>query len=346
MKSQIALYFFCAACLLAALSQRPPFIPKRRPLVEPPPPVKARAYVLGEKSNLTYKEIKAHKRLHLMHLFTPSGMHLTALLCLPAWFLRRRRKTFLLILASIFAACLGLGALESFRRMCLVLGVSRIARRFSFATIALGFGLDLLIGFWQRGAFTPSISWSMSLLFMGTIVLQRFESKRSLYMGLLGAQALVGLAFNQAVYPLGLLLSWMMVALFPLFFPFFVVESFLWPGLSASSLFLFAVETLSLGAGPSLPAGLGFFFCVSYFAGLWPFFIRRMGAFALVASLLPYSLPNLPRHYQKAPTFPFPPPKFYQKKTIHTWGVQFFYHNQMVCRSRPYQWGWSTRCRK
>ncbi len=349
-KSQIALYLFCAASLWAALALREPYNYRFRRAAKSHPPIKARAYVLGEKSHLSRSELKAHRKLHLMHLFTPSGMHLTALLCLPAWFLRRKRKIFFAVLATVFVCALALGAPESFRRMCLILGLGRICRRFNFAIVGGGFFLDFLITLALRGWGLPSVSWSMSLLFMGTIVLQRLEPKRSLYMGLLGAQALIGVFFQQAVSPLGLLLGWVMVALFPCFFPLFLVESLLWPSFSASSLYLFLVQILAQAAGPAIPAYLGLGFTALYFFKLWPFVFYRLGhhpgLVLLGLALFPYRLPNLPRHYQRPLPFPAPPPRTYQSKTIHTWGVKFHYRGGMVCRSRLYHRGWSTRCRK
>ncbi len=334
MKSQIWLYLFCGAGLFWALNRTHPSYSKVFPS-KISPQSKARAYVLGEKFQLTRKEVRAHRKLHLIHLFTPSGMHLSALLFLPALLLKRRKKAFFFLLTTVFVGALYFEAPHSFRRMCLVLGLTKVTKQLTFQTVLWGFTLDLALG----GFWASPLSWFMSLLFLGTLTLQLYQNKRSLYVGFLGAQALVGLIFQQPIYPLGMALGWIVTDLFPWLFPLLLIESFPLPGFPLSHLLLFTIQKLSLLAGPELPPLLGLIIALFYFS--------KLSRYAWLLLLLsPVSLPNLPRHYQKATPFPSPPPHQYENKKNYAWGTQFIYQNGMICRSRLYQKGWSTRCKK
>ena len=352
MKSQLGLYLFCGLGILWSLnnsrvdypSPKSPFLHGRSG-----PKVKARAYILGEKFHLNSREKRAHKKLHLIHLFSPSGMHLSALLFLPSLFLRKRKKIFLLLLAFVFGAALFFDLPHSFRRMCLVLGAIKITQRFNFFVVALAFLLDLVLGLFWEGFWSKPLSWFMSFLFMGTLTLQLHGGKRSLYMAFLGGQAVVGLCFEQAVYPVGMALGWLVTALFPCFFPLLLVESFIPPFFPFSSWsILWIVDKLSWAAGPQISPLLALVMACFYFGpGSGTRRFQIFSALLLIYfSLLPSKLFNLPQRYQTATPFPAPPPPLFLDRKIYSWGLKFSYPNAMVCRSRLYGAGWSTRCRK
>ena len=58
----------------------------------------ARAYFTGDKSKLKRKVIKAHRKLGLMHLMTPSGLHLSSFFLLIKPFAKHHRIKCLLSL--------------------------------------------------------------------------------------------------------------------------------------------------------------------------------------------------------------------------------------------------------
>ena len=338
MKSQIFLYLFCGLGLWWAINRPPPtssYKPGSYYKYAICPKIKARAYVWGEKYHLLPSERKAHYKLHLTHLFTPSGIHLSALLLFPAWFLKRRKKTFLLLLLIIFVLAYFFSSLHSFKRMCLVALLSRMSRQFNFRVVAGAFLIDLIIG----GFWASPLSWFMSLLFLGTIALQLYSNKRTFFMAFLGGQALVGLLFSNAIYPVGMVLGWLVMTLFSFIFPLLLVESFLLSKSFFSLPLVLLVKKLSLLAGPSLAAWAGLAMAVLYFLNY-----RRMALLLLL--LLPINVANLPRHRQKSATFPVAPPRPFVSVKYHAWGSRFDYKNGMVCRSRLYLDGWSTRCRK
>ena len=78
----------------------------------------ARAYLTGDKKGLSRKIIKHHKNLNLMHLMTPSGLHLSSLLIMTSPIVRTPVLKSL-FLSLLFISCYPLVGLDSFIRMIL-----------------------------------------------------------------------------------------------------------------------------------------------------------------------------------------------------------------------------------
>ena len=183
------------------------------------------AYNTGNKKRVGNKIKKAHKRLHLLHLFTPSGIHLSALylfiLPLFYWLKKRNRLFYEFIWMGVAILPFWPTGLYSIKRMAMFRILwhvnQKISKKFSpihifFAT----FLLDLLFGNFKNSP----LSFIYSFLFLGIIVTTSFNHKKSLF-ALFGGQIIIGFFDLKAITHLGFVFGAALTGLFGLFFPFF-----------------------------------------------------------------------------------------------------------------------------
>ena len=333
MYRQIILYFFCGIGLWYSASNRT-YTKTRLQTDIFKKSQKARAYILGEKKRLKRNEIKAHHKLHIIHLLTPSGLHLSALLILLVPFLRKKPKLFWPCLGIIYALSGLLGNAHAFRRMLLLTGVARLRKQFDFKTLLISFLLDALFG----SLYDNPLSWFMSLLFLGIIIIHIHEPKYKFFFNILIAQSIIGLVFGNLIYPIGIIIGWLVTALFPLAFPLLIVES-IFPFTNFSQFMVDAIVWLSQFSGYGfLPKTILIVLTIIIF----PF--KKLLWVALIVWSIP--LDNLPKNYQKPPPFPFSPIEKPIRAIYRPWGVKLIYSNKIICRSRLYRGGWSSHCRK
>ena len=238
---KLAFVYLCSFLMLCFYHKghalRKPFVPqKRKPvshrhkemrqIVKPTHLVNLLiAYNTGSKKKLNRKMKKAHKTLHLIHLFTPSGIHLSALyLSLWPLFSLARKKGSILYNTLWFGTALFpfiLSGLYSIKRMALLRILWRLNRKFKyrrnfFHLFLLTFFLDFIVGNFK---YSP-LSFIYSFLFLGIIAASSLSGKRAIY-ALFGGQIIVGFFDLKAMAYSGFLFGFILTGIFSIFFPIF-----------------------------------------------------------------------------------------------------------------------------
>lgn len=167
------------------------------------------AMVTGDKSSAPRSHVKTMKEFGLMHLLTPSGLHLGSALLIFAKFPRLRFLT----TAILFALSFFVPGLLALKRM-LVFYLANHWIRNTKKAFLFTFVFSL-----ANGNFAASpLSFCFSLLFWGIIVFHQ-GSKRSLVWHLFGAQSLTAFFFSQSVNLAACLVNPLITAVFTLIFP-------------------------------------------------------------------------------------------------------------------------------
>jgi hypothetical protein len=158
-----------------------------------------------------------YELLNLKHLFTPSGLHLSAILK-PLFFIIRGRKIQIFIL-TCFLVCLLFGQHPALTRVTVI---QLLRYQFSAAiSFVLAFGLELLTLAFQ----TSWLSFVFSFLFLGFI----YAEKRYLFLWFFLGQCLVAFFVMSPISPLSLILSPVINIIFCLIMPVLFLMSFpLW----------------------------------------------------------------------------------------------------------------------
>lgn len=205
-----------------------------------------RAYVSGNKRLISRREKRAHRQLGLLHLFTPSGLHLSALMSalspLKLFSFQLYRHSKRLLLLALFAL-INLFNLPYFSlgRMSLL----GLTKSFSSSEKALFFGLiisftyDLLWGSFQ---YSP-VSFFLSLIFCSVIIKNVMERTFiHIPFQLFIIQLFVSSLFDQKVSLLALGANYLLVPLFTFIFPLSLLETSL-----SSSNYIFSAYQHVLG---------------------------------------------------------------------------------------------------
>ncbi len=207
------------------------------------------AYVWGEKALMNSAHIKWHNALYLQHLFTPSGVHLSSLLVLLKLSKKRGRfyhsLEFIVLFLTLFPQ--GLYPLKriALLRICTKINQLLFNNKFSLASVFfLSFALDFFWGNYHLN----SISFALSYLFIGSLIL--LESKnffRFIYF-LFCAQLLVAIIFHQPFHPLAFIMGMILSALFALIFPILIAGLLTYTFLPNFSEYFLALYTKILKA--------------------------------------------------------------------------------------------------
>lgn len=186
------------------------------------------SYVSGVKSSLDKATKTIHEKLHLLHLFTPSGLHLAGfyLLLSPLLkFLGRKRSFPLKVLLCLLP--LGLPGLYSIKRISLVKLGHLVRHKFSLENFSslkifyLTFLLDFIFGSYSHSP----LSWILSFLFLGTLLSLGGSAPFCIPFALLTAQAIASTFIEQDFNLLGGLLGILLSTLFTLVFPLLLLNS-------------------------------------------------------------------------------------------------------------------------
>jgi predicted membrane metal-binding protein len=154
------------------------FAPKRRlfskPTYELPFKLNplAKAYFLGDKTQLSTKEKKLHQALNLQHLMTPSGLHLSSLLVLFSFLSKRPSFTFFIL--SLLSFCVfPLSGLLSLKRMIIfgLLKVNPLKKISNTICFWLTFTISYLLGMY----FQSPLSFTLSFVFLGALLCSGFR---------------------------------------------------------------------------------------------------------------------------------------------------------------------------
>ncbi|MEI8348243.1 MAG: hypothetical protein WCG27_12305 [Pseudomonadota bacterium] len=182
------------------------------------------SYAIGGSKGVSKDCKTEHRALNLVHLFSPSGVHFTALMIwtLPFLWLLKRRSRKLHWLASVFlwVIPLFLPGYYAIKRICFLrighlLSSSLPFRPDQVTLFLIIFILDFLLGTYR---YSP-LSFVYSFLFLGILFALNAAPKLLLSFAFLGGQ-FIGSFFSLTTLTVaGFLWGQLLTALFTLFFP-------------------------------------------------------------------------------------------------------------------------------
>ena len=292
----------------------------------------ARAYILGDKEKMPYSIKRSHKKLHLQHLMTPSGLHLSAALFFILPFVRRRWK--IIIFLTLSTLFFFFPFWPSLRRISLLGLFFQIFPNKKWAVFFIAFFIDYILGGFSQSPW----SYSFSFLFLGAIFSidsLRFPKSQFLLM-IFFCQILIAYFFNQYVFPIGLIIGTFITSIFPIVFPFFALDTLF----SSIQFMNFFADILEYLEGFSI---LKFKPNIVQIALV--FFILSPKKLLPILFLFSTDINNIPKHLQKRKAFVSSPPSSYLKLKHYSWGTLSFHHNGLKCYNRIYPLNWSTRCK-
>ena len=209
-------------------------------------------YVLGQKRGIGRKIKREHRHLNLLHLFTPSGLHFSALLLILTPLLH----LFRLPLFPLYLAPFLLNEYHAIKRIAEYKLARSLLRKKGFKIdgyiLFLGvFALDFLLGTYRANP----LSYSFSYLFLGIIFSMLDSPKIYWPFALLGGQILVAFCFEIPLTHLGFVFGFFLTGIFTLIFPLIVLNRLL-PWFNFSEMIVDAFAGLvSLGANISTASG-------------------------------------------------------------------------------------------
>lgn len=328
----------CLFCLLLAFAPARDYFgneaslnQKRLPVISSNPVINA--YFTGNKSSLPTKLKRAHQKLNLQHLMTPSGLHLASAIFLLSLFSRKGVFLFgsLLVLGAVLFPYSGIASLK---RMILF----GLIRKNPIKEISLSgsFFLTFLLCFLFGQYFENPLSFTLSFAFLGALITS--PNKFSMFLFLIIIQALLSHWLGKTLDPLGAPLGLVLSLMSSILFPLLAIELII-PSLPVSELWSTLLENLADLCRLS--------FKLPFFS-LFPLFLFfpkiRMRKPVLLLCLLFFVTP-LGRGKKSLP-FKTPPPRDFQRKVALKNGTKFLYANGMRCYSRLKEDQWSHHCYK
>lgn len=219
------------------------------------------ATISGVKRGLKKDTKLAHQRLHLIHLFTPSGLHFSTLFMLfSPFFIAWKKSKKIRWLLPLFALALAPQIFTGFWAMKRV-GLLKLAFLFlkvkkkhisPFSVFLFVFFFDFFLGTYRESP----LSFGLSFLFLGLIFSSLGEGKLIFALNLLLGQLVASFFFEQPLFITGFTFGLFVTALFTVIYPFIFIGFILTPWFSCSWLepvldtYLKFVLTLSeLGQG-------------------------------------------------------------------------------------------------
>lgn len=192
------------------------------------------SFVLGDKKQLPYNLQERFKRLGVIHIMTPSGLHygvtLFFLLLMFRKFEVNKHMTYLIQIYLGVICYSYLSGLYAFRRYALLFSTRLFNKVFLnkyFSNVQIVLIVFLFDFFLGTKKFSP-LSYALSFFFIGIFSLQNSKSKLSLYYHLFVGQCLIAYLFDNPISLLNLIVSPIFTAIF----------SFLYPLLSLNLIFL------------------------------------------------------------------------------------------------------------
>jgi hypothetical protein len=181
------------------------------------------AFLTGEKTGISPKIKKNFDDLQLSFLFSPSGMHLAALLSLILIFprkLKQKKILFLLqwpiLITALFLPYLAIVRISILR--ILILCQRFLKKRINIEILFFfTFFISFLIGHFRESP----LGFTLSFLFMGTFISLRDYSKLTIIIGLFSNQLLICFFSGQETSFISLVLNLPLIGLFSFLLPFF-----------------------------------------------------------------------------------------------------------------------------
>lgn len=198
-------------------------------------------YAGGIRTKLSFEIQEAHEKMHLLHLFTPSGLHFSALYLwlLPLyWRYKKTHSKWLLLPLFVLAFTPQfLDGYYSLKRMGLLkaaflLNTLSGLKISSFSLFIITFTFDYIWGTYQH---SPQ-SYQLSFLFIGLLFSVLGQPKIFLFSILMLGQLLVSAFSETSFYPLGYSLGFFYTAIFSMLFPILAMIFWLSPYLPSTPL--------------------------------------------------------------------------------------------------------------
>jgi len=292
----------------------------------------ARSYFTGHKKGLKRKIIQTHRSLGLMHLMTPSGLHLSSLFLLLSPLIKKSGAKSLLSL--LFYICLfSFPHLSSLRRMSLYscLKTNTFIKLNSLHSFLITFTFSFLTGdYWQR-----PFSFCLSFLFLGAILFARH--RKEAFLSFLMIHLLVNLIFEQVFSPLGFIYGLIVTLGSPVIFLGLIIDT-LFKISIFSDLWLSFLNLLDSFSGPSIQSP--FLLALPFFLFPKKPVIKRLLLLCSLVFAIEETTPVKKRGFiNKAPLN-------YSKKIIQSNRITHYYESGLKCISRLYTDHWSTHCKK
>ncbi len=189
-------------------------------------------FLTGEKKQISPTTQQDFQKLELGFLFSPSGIHISGIVLIAFFLLKKilKRKIPFLLKLSITTTLLFLPTLAVKRIILMRLFIlisQRLKVKFSIEQIFLfTFVIALILGHLKQSP----LGFTLSFLFIGTFIALRDQSKFIILLGLMSSHLLIGL-FNQTdISPLALLLNLPFLSFFTMLMPigFLYFTSFQW----------------------------------------------------------------------------------------------------------------------
>lgn len=311
------------------------------------------AYSSGHRSGLTKKMRLAHQRLHLQHLFTPSGLHFSALLIFlsPLLFWTPKRGLFLFTLALL---CLPwtLEGFYSIKRISALKIAHLMAKKMGikispFTLFLVVFLIDFFVGTYRDSP----LSFSYSFLFLGLIFATFKEAKITMIASLMLGQVLVGYLNSTEIYPLGFVLGFMATSAFSLVFPLMLAGFLSAPLFSMSwlePLVKMYIELIDLFSQLSFALEEAFYPSTAFIFALLLFLGLNRKRFLLLCLLNTTPLLNThPTHYWAPPHYQKVTSTQAQKLKVAYRGWSYTNQAKQKCLAKYYEKeGWREYCRE
>lgn len=291
----------------------------------------------GNKSEVPRYLINVYKRFGLLHLMTPSGIHLSSLLMFLFIFIRGKKKLFiylpLLIISFFVLGFYSLKRIIYFHLFKTVLGNTKYSFLLTFLT-------DLIFG----GYLLSPMSFTFSFLCWGVIIFS--ESKAKLLVNLFATQLFISAFMEQELNFLGILVNPFFTGLFSSSFPLmslnFWILNFSW--LYSTLIFFINLFNESL---VFLSTQFNFLNFYSSFSITLLFILTNIGLpnkRVIVLLIFLHTSPfKIESHSSSHPSFLATDPK--RSQTLKVSHGKYFYFNR-VCKRMLRNAFWDISCKK
>lgn len=184
----------------------------------------SRAFILGDKRSLTKKLKIKFSKLHINHLFTPSGIHFTSFFLIFVPLLKRLKKRGNKKFALVFeiGICLlpfSLGGFYSLKRISTLRITNILLKKLKFKIdfyyiFLISFLIDFIFGTYTHNP----MSYAFSFLFLGSLLSNTKLS--SIALSFFSANLFLTIFFHSKVSLLGFFLGFLLTSIFSILFPF------------------------------------------------------------------------------------------------------------------------------
>tara|TARA_R110000868_G_scaffold313440_4_gene574447 strand:+ start:4257 stop:5327 length:1071 start_codon:yes stop_codon:yes gene_type:complete len=299
------------------------------------------ASVTGHKIKMPRRLKKILKSLHIEHLATPSGLHLSLLTTLFFPFLGRWAR--LSFLSPIFT----LSEYYSLKRIALLKAIGIVAPKLNRLHIFyIVMAIDLLLG----SAKSSPYSFLFGFLFLGSIIATTQKSMLSsqyIPFALLGAQCLIAFCLNQPLYLFGFFLGLVITSLFSFLFPLLILDILLLklPGWPIWSISHWALElwwkAVLLASKVSIHQGaqqISFLVIIAIFLILFKYY--KLAGFLLLLNFTPLWNAPIKRDWRTDTIRPERPISIKQKR----YGFETIHEKKRRCTHRHRPIGYEIKC--